>query len=42
MDLAMPTERAAFRQARKIVFTEMGWPAHAPGNNQSVGCVVRQ
>src|SRR6266550_3581639 len=30
MDLAMPAERAACRQARKMVFTEMGWPGRAP------------
>ena len=34
----------ALRQARKIVFTAMGWPeaARAPGNNQSLGFLVRQ
>jgi hypothetical protein len=37
MDLAMPAERAAFRQAQKIVFTEIGWPRRAPGKSHSAG-----
>jgi hypothetical protein len=38
----MPAERAAFRQAMKIAFTEIGWPAREPGKSHSVGRRLRQ